>query len=232
MDPLTNAIQEYIKSGEYFIDARKWYNFKYILPLSHRSLLLLICTIFTLLLTLICININILLPINKKVSYLIKDDAAKQAAVTNTKHSTLTNPYISIANIMLQNYVKQREEYNYDILKEQFTFIKNTSTSIVYMQFANFMNIDNPLSPVIRYQKLYRRSINILSINNINDNEAVVTFESLAKNSTDTILENMVWEARIGFIMDSISTNTSPDMPFNFTVTSYKLKLLRNKNQK
>ncbi|AXU06338.1 VirB8 family type IV secretion system protein [Rickettsia japonica] len=232
MDPLTNAIQEYIKSGEYFIDARKWYNFKYILPLSHRSLLLLICTIFTLLLTLICININILLPINKKVSYLIKDDAAKQAAVTNTKHSTLTNPYISIANIMLQNYVKQREEYNYDILKEQFTFIKNASTSIVYMQFANFMNIDNPLSPVIRYQKLYRRSINILSINNINDNEAVVTFESLAKNSTDAILENMVWEARIGFIMDSISTNTSPDMPFNFTVTSYKLKLLRNKNQK
>ncbi|MFV9929981.1 MAG: virB8 family protein [Rickettsia endosymbiont of Haemaphysalis japonica] len=232
MDPLTNTIQEYIKSGEYFIDARKWYNFKYILPLSHRSLLLLICTIFTLLLTLICININILLPINKKVSYLIKDDAEKQAVVTNTKHSTLANPYISIANIMLQNYVNQREEYNYDILKEQFTFIKNASTSIVYMQFANFMNIDNPLSPVIRYQKLYRRSINILSINNINDNEAVVTFESLVKNSTDAILENMVWEARIGFIMDSISTNTSPDMPFNFTVTSYKLKLLRNKNQK
>ncbi|MEG8229986.1 virB8 family protein [Candidatus Rickettsia tasmanensis] len=232
MDPLTNAIQEYIKSGEYFIDARKWYNFKYILPLSHRSLLLFICTIFTLLLTLICISINILLPINKKVSYLIKDDAEKQAAVTNTKHSTLANPYISIANIMLQNYVNQREEYNYDILKEQFTFIKNASTSIVYMQFANFMNIDNPLSPVIRYQKLYRRSINILSVNNVNDNEAVVTFESLAKNSTGAILENMVWEARIGFIMDSISTNTSPDMPFNFTVTSYKLKLLRNKNQK
>ncbi|AJQ51661.1 virB8 family protein [Rickettsia conorii] len=232
MDPLTNAIQEYIKSGEYFIDARKWYNFKYILLLNHRSLLLLICTIFTLFLTLICININILLPINKKVSYLIKDDAEKQATVTNTKHSTLANPYISVANIMLQNYVTQREEYNYDILKEQFTFIKNASTSIVYMQFANFMNIDNPLSPVIRYQKLYRRSINILSINNINDNEAVVTFESLAKNSTGAILENMVWETRIGFIMDSISTSTSPDMPFNFTVTSYKLKLLRNKNQK
>ncbi|AFC74030.1 virB8 family protein [Rickettsia montanensis] len=232
MDPLTNAIQEYIKSGEYFIDARKWYNFKYILPLSHRSLLLLICTIFILLLTLICININMLLPINKKVSYLIKDDGEKQATVTNTKHSTLANPYISVANIMLQNYVNQREEYNYDVLKEQFTFIKNASTSIVYMQFANFMNIDNPLSPVMRYQKLYRRSINILSTKNINDNEAVVTFESLAKNSTGAILENMVWEARIGFIMDSISTSISPGMPFNFTVTSYKLKLLRNKNQK
>ena len=232
MDPLTNAIQEYIKSGEYFIDAKQWYNFKYILPLSHRSLLLLICTVFTLLSILICININILLPINEKVSYLIKDDAEKQATITSTKHSSLVNPYIAVANIMLQNYVKQREEYNYDILKEQFIFIKNTSTSIVYMQFANLMNIDNPLSPVIRYQKLYKRSINILSINNINDNEAVVTFESLAKNSTGEILENMLWESRIGFIMDAIGINISPDTAFNFTITSYKLKLLRNINQK
>lgn len=99
------------------------------------------------------------------------------------------------------------------------------------MQFANFMNIDNSLSPVIRYQKLYRRSINIISINNINNNEATVTFESLAQNNTGEILENMLWEARIGFIMDSISTSTLQDMTFNFTVTSYKLKLLRNKNQ-
>ncbi|WP_347938607.1 VirB8/TrbF family protein [Rickettsia oklahomensis] len=232
MDPLTNAIQEYIKSGKYFIDARQWYNFKYILPLSHRSLLLLTCTTFTLLLTLICININILLPINKKVSYLIKNDAEQQAIITNTQHSSLANPYISIANILLQNYVKQREEYNYDLLKEQFIFIKNTSTSIVYMQFANFMNIDNPLSPVIRYQKLYKRSINILSINNINDNEAVVMFESLAKNSTGEILEKMIWESRIGFIMDSIGINISPNTAFNFTVTNYKLKLLKNTNKK
>ncbi|ADE29799.1 VirB8 family type IV secretion system protein [Rickettsia prowazekii] len=231
MDQLTNAIKEYIKSGEYFIDARKWYNFKYILPLSHRSFLFLTCIIFTLLLTLICLNINILLPIHKKVGYLIKDDSEKQATITNTKHSTLANPYIAVANIMLQNYVKQREKYNYDTLKEQFTFIKNASTSIVYMQFANFMNIDNSLSPVIRYQKLYRRSINIISINNINNNEATVTFESLAQNNTGEILENMLWEARIGFIMDSISTSTLQDMTFNFTVTSYKLKLLRNKNQ-
>ena len=88
MDPLTNAIQEYIKSGEYFIDARKWHNFKYILPLSHRSILLLICTIFTLLLTLICININILLPISKKVSYLIKDDTENKLPllILNIQH--------------------------------------------------------------------------------------------------------------------------------------------------
>lgn len=232
MDPVFSAVQEYVKSGEYFSDARKWYSFKYVMPLSSRSLLLLACAIFTLLLTIICINIYVLLPINQKISYLIKFSTEKQAIITNTKESTLLDPYASVANIMLKNYVLQREKYNYDLLKQQFVFIKNSSTSIVYMQFANFMNIDNPISPVIRYQKLYRRSISITSIQNINNNEVVVTFESLAKNSAEEVLENMLWEAKIGYIMDSIGANLLPNSPFNFTVTSYKLKLLKDKNQK
>ncbi|WP_342169905.1 VirB8/TrbF family protein [Rickettsia endosymbiont of Seladonia tumulorum] len=232
MDPVLSAVQEYVKSGEYFSDARKWYSFKYVVPLSSRSLLLLACATFTLLLTIICINIDVLLPIKEKISYLIKSGTEKQATITNTKESALRDPYGSVANIMLKNYVLQREEYNYDLLKQQFVFIKNSSTSIVYMQFANFMNIDNPLSPVMRYQKLYRRSINITSIQNINNNEVAVTFESLAKNSAGEVLENMLWEAKIGYIMDSIGANLPPNAPFNFTVTSYKLKLLKDKNQK
>jgi len=231
MDPVLSAVQEYIKSGEYFIDARKWYNFKYVLPLSQRSFGLLACIFFVVLLTLTCIDINILLPINEKVHYFIKSSAEKQATITNTKQSALRDPYNSIADIMLKNYVKQREEYNYDFLERQFIFIKNSSTSIIYMQFANFMNIDNPLSPVMRYQKLFRRSIDITSIENINNNEVVIIFESLAKNSAGEVLENMLWEAKIGFIMDSIGISLPSDAPFNFTVTSYKLKLLKDKSK-
>ncbi|HJD55920.1 MAG TPA: virB8 family protein [Rickettsia endosymbiont of Pyrocoelia pectoralis] len=231
MDPVINAIQEYIKSGEYYTDAKKWYSFKYVVPLSQRSFLILACGVFAILLTVTCLNIEVLLPVNEKISYLIRSDAEKQAMVINTKESALRDPYSSVANIMLRNYVKQREEYNYDTLKQQFVFIKNSSTSIIYMQFANFMNIDNPLSPVMRYQKLFRRSINIVSINNINDNEAIVTFESLAKNTGGEVLENMLWETKIGFIMDPIGANIPPDAPFNFVITSYKLKLLKDKSK-
>lgn len=231
MDPVLSAVQEYIKSGKYFIDARKWYSFKYVLPLNNRSLVFLACLTFAMLLTITCISINMLLPVNERISYLIKSSAEKQATINNTKQSALRDPYNSVANIMLKNYVKQREEYNYDLLKQQFSFIKNSSTSIIYMQFANFMNIDNPLSPVMRYQKSFRRSINIISIENINNNEATINFESLAKNSAGEILENMLWEAKIGYIMDSIGINLPPDSPFNFTVTSYKLKLLKDKSK-
>ncbi|MFY9589848.1 virB8 family protein [Rickettsia endosymbiont of Halotydeus destructor] len=232
MDPILSAVQEYIKSGDYFADARKWYNFKYITPLSQRSLLFLACIIFIALLLTICLAINALLPINQKISYAINSNKEKHATIINTKQSTQHDPYNSVANIIIRNYVMQREAYDYDMLKKQFVFIQDTSTRIVYIQFANFMNIDNPLSPVMRYQKLFRRSIKILAITNNNNNEIIVTFESLAKNTTGEILENMVWEATIGFVMDQISLDLSPGSPYNFTVTSYKLKLLKDKNKK
>jgi type IV secretion system protein VirB8 len=33
-DPVLGSIQEYIKSGEYFISARKWYKEKYLKPFN------------------------------------------------------------------------------------------------------------------------------------------------------------------------------------------------------
>lgn len=232
MDPILSSVQEYIKSGEYFADAKKWYNFKYVTPLSQRSLLFLTCTVFLILLITICVSINALLPIKQKVSYAVQSKTEKHATITDTNKATQHDPYTSLVNIMIKNYLTKRETYNYNTIKEQFTFIQNTSTRIVYMQFVNFMNIDNPLSPVMRYQKLFRRSVVISSITNINDNEVTVIFESLAKNTAGEILENMVWEATIGFIMDSINSDLAPGSPYNFTVTSYKLKLLKDKNKK
>lgn len=232
MDPILSSVQEYIKSGEYFADAKKWYNLKYVTPLSQRSLLFLTCAVFLILLITICASINVLLPIKQKVSYAIQSKTEKHATITNTNKTTRHDPYTSLANIMVKNYLTRRETYSYNTIKEQFTFIQNTSTRIVYMQFANFMNIDNPLSPVMRYQKLFRRSVVISSITNINNNEVTVIFESLAKNTAGEVLENMVWEATIGFIMDPINSDLAPGSPYNFTVTSYKLKLLKDKNKK
>ena len=138
MDPVLLSIQEYIKSGEYFIDARKWYNLKYLYPVF--------------------------------------------------------------------------------MLLDIFSYL-----------FYNFMNIDNQLSPIMLYQKTFKRFINILSTTYNKDEEVVVKFESLAKNINEEIIENMVWQATIGFDIDQINLNLAINSKFNFVVTSYKLKLLENK---
>lgn len=232
MNPILNSVQEYIESGEYFSDARRWYIFKYVTPFHQKSLLILACTMFLILLMIIFASIDILLPLTQKIGYLVKSEKEKNINTINTKNSPLGSAYASIANIMVQNYIKQRENYAYDVLTEQAKFVQNSSTKVVFMQFENFMNIDNPLSPVLRYQKLFKRTVYITSIKNIDDNNVIVIFEAITKNNGQVILENMIWEATVSFIMDKIDLSLPQDAPFNFIVTNYKLKLLNDKNKK
>lgn len=232
MEPILNSVQEYIKSGEYFKDARKWYNFKYIYPLSQRSFLIIICTFFLSVVIGLIININNLFPIVNQVRYSLHATSYQSTANIMKANFMKNDPLASIADIMVKNYLIHREEYDYDNLKQQFIFIQNNSTRIVFRKFYNFMNIDNPTSPVMRYQKYIRRSINITSADYPKPDEAIITFNSIAKNSGGEIFENMVWQATINFEVDKLNIDLPPDSRFNFAVTNYRLKLLKDKMSK
>lgn len=232
MDPILSSVQEYIKSGEYFKDARKWYNFKYIYPLTQRSFLLIICTFFLAVLIGLLINIYNLYPIVNQVRYSLNATSYQSSANIMKADTFSHDSRASIADIMIKNYLVHREMYDYDNLKLQFVFIQNNSTRIVFRKFFNFMNIDNPSSPVMRYQKYIRRSVNIVSTEYIKPDEAVITFNSIAKNAGGEIFENMVWQATINFQIDELNLDLPADSRFNFAVTNYRLKLLQDKMSK
>jgi len=224
------SVQEYIKSGEYFVDARKWYNSKYIYPLTQRSCLLIVCSIFCVVLLLLVYTIYSLFPIIRQVRYSIKSDNIFQTTANILRaNQTQNDPLKSIADIMVRNYVVQRESYNYDTLKQQFTFMQNNSTRVIFRKFFNFMNVDNSLSPVMRYQKSFRRSINILSATYPTEDQCILTFTSTAKSNSGEIIENIVWQVSLDFEIDRINLNLPMDSRFNFAVTNYKLKMIENK---
>lgn len=231
MDPVLLSIQEYIKSGEYFIDARKWYNLKYLYPVTQRTILFIFCCILLIPLFTTALNINSLLPLVKQIRYSISSNNSGFVGGANVIHANQikNDPLASIATLMITDYITKREEYDYNKLKQQFSFVQNNSTRVVFRKFYNFMNIDNQLSPIMLYQKTFKRFINILSTTYNKDEEVVVKFESLAKNINEEIIENMVWQATIGFDIDQINLNLAINSKFNFVVTSYKLKLLENK---
>ncbi|MDR0774213.1 MULTISPECIES: VirB8/TrbF family protein [unclassified Candidatus Tisiphia] len=231
MDKVLSSVQEYIKSGEYFVDAKRWYNFEYIYPLVHRTFLLIFSVVLFVLFLSVVINFETLLPVKRQVRYAISAKSLKSATITNANHIK-HNAINSIADIMIRNYVIHRESYDYDLLRPQYIFMQNNSTRIIFRQFANFMNIDNPLSPVMRYQKSLKRSVNISSVVYHKNNKAEVTFTSLAKNASNDILENMVWQATINFEIDAINIHLPPNSRFNFAVTGYKLKLIEDKSKK
>ena len=143
MEPIYKSLQDYIKSGEYFADAKEWYKYKYIHPFSQRSFILILSAVICALFIGVVININSLFPSVIQVKYSITADTSANKSAQITRANQIENsPLASIIDVLIRNYVLKRESYNYDNLKKQFVYIKNNSTRIVFRRFYNYMNID------------------------------------------------------------------------------------------
>ena len=233
MEPLYKSVTASVDSGEYFIDAQNWYKYKYIHPFSHRSFLFILSVIITALFVGIATNINTLFPIVTSVRYstMTNNEEAKSAQVIRADQIA-NNPLASIADIMIRNYVNQRETYDYNNLKKQFIYVKNNSTRMVFRRFYNYMNINNPSSPVLLYQKDITRSSSIIASKSLTNTKAEVKFRSIAKNSGGEVVEDMIWQTIIDYEIDQININLPHGSRFNFTVTDYQLKLLEDRKKK
>lgn len=233
MEILYRSLKEHVESGEYFIDARNWYNHKYVHPFSQRSSVFILSIIICALFLGIATNMRHLFPIVMQVRYYTNADTITDKSAQIIRADQIgNNPRASIVDIIAKNYVLQREKYDYDFLKKQFTYVKNNSTRIAFRRFYDYMNIDNPSSPVLRYQKDAKRSVQIISSRFISDTKESVKFHVVAKNIAGDILEDTVWLATIEFEADQINNDLPPGSRFNFIVTDYELKLLEDRKKK
>ena len=211
------------------MDARKWYNDKYIYPFSQRSFVLLLAIVVCALFLGLIINIRNLFPTTIQVKYSITADTSSNKSAQIIRANGIDNdPILSITDIMIKNYVNHRENYSYDNLKKQFVYIKNNSTRIVFRRFYNFMNIDNPSSPVMKYQKKANRNIKVISATYPSKTKAVIRFNAISRDRLGEVLENTNWLAEIDFEIAEINTNLPSGSRFDFTITDYQLKFLKD----
>jgi type IV secretion system protein VirB8 len=233
MDNMLRSVREYVENGEYFTEARKWYKMKYITPLSYRSMSWCATALFIFLVLVLVININNLLPLERRLQYAIDVDGAIEKNARIIKADGINNtPLHSVLDVILRDYVKAREQYDYDNIANQLDYVKNTSTRIVFKQYYNYLSIDNADSPVLRYQRDARRTIKVTDVKFIDDNTATINFTSEGKDMTGAIFENMSWTALVDFESDKINLDLGTGAPFNFVVTEYKLKLIGDRNAK
>lgn len=228
VDHLDKYLKYHIDSGEYFSDSVTWYTTKYVAPLSHRSYLSILVVILSLIFLGLTLNIYNIFPIKKQVEYFIEASDRTDQSIKIIKANYFDNDVEkSIADIFLKNYVIKRESYDYNSLKKQSTFISNNSTRIIFNQFFNYINIDNPSSPIIKYQEYIKRYISILSVNQVSKNEANIKFSSRAF-ANQKLIEDQIWEVTLEYEMDKINAKVASGSRFNFIVTNYKSKLLED----
>jgi type IV secretion system protein VirB8 len=218
----------------YFQKALIWYNQKYLLPLTHRSYTICIFLIVAILLSIVFIQTSRLFPIATTMKYAVNfnnPEVNKEISINPANRYHL-DPLNSIAKILIENYVTQREKYNYSELKKQIIFVNTNSTRSVFDQYYNFIKIENQLSPVLRYQDQIKVSTKILITLFNSNSPTTVQFRTIAHDQTNNkIIEQMLWQANIDFKIDPVILNQPNGTKFNFLVTGYKVKLIKDETK-
>lgn len=228
-----NSLNEYVSSGQYFTDAKLWYETKYVYPFTQRSFMIIITTIMLVVLISITFNTYNMFPTILQVKYSISAQVSSNKSAQIIRADQIQNDALaSVSDIMIRNYVTKRESYSFSDLKLQFTYVKNNSTRIMFRRFYNNMSIDNPSSPVLKYKQFAKRYVKILNATYLDKGKAQVKFLSTVKNENGELVENIVWLATIGYEIDKINPYLPSGTRFNFTVTNYEVKLLEDKLKK
>lgn len=229
---MSGSLKQLIESGEYFDEAKRWYQTSYIHPFSQRSFLLIITVISVVMFFSIVVNIYNLFPMKREVQYIINsaDLTDKSVKIYKATYDD-RDVQLSITNVLVNKYIIAREKYTYQDLKTQFTYVKNNSTRVIFQRFLSFMNIDNPESLILKYQKNVNREVTIVSSSYPDQNNAIVTMHSVAKDITGKTYEDKLWQIKLQFDIDKVDIDVSSGQKFNFTVTNYETTMLKDNSK-
>ncbi len=164
-------IAQSVETGDFFKDSFEWYSFNYLKPICDRSWLLLVIILNSIILYVVMLMIEDSFPLVRKVPIVIneKDSASLLPAIYPLKESDAGNNLEeSVVKYLLIKYLKDREEYNFEImttksLGQKFDVIKNNSSPSEFRKFKASLSLDNPQSPIRYFGKNIIKTIKINS---------------------------------------------------------------------
>lgn len=224
---------DYIHSGAYFRDARRWYAHTFIQPFCERSMLMIFTAISALAFLLIIINSFHILPITQKVPLALateKADTEYLQIKPLTRHKE--DAWTAVATYLVRTYIEQRESYspanyskeNIGLQKQR---IRKNSSKDVYQNYESLIDISNPRSPIRLYRDTITRSITFQHMNfsrlDNSGGKVDITFVATTTDTKTKSSESSRWNAEVYFQLPSIDPDTAGGSPLGFLVTRYKV---------
>lgn len=152
-------IKQAVESGEYFRQARKWYDVIYHRPLGERSFFILV-TFFAFITIVLSASVYLSMqPLRRTVPYIIQSFnlAEDIPYVRSLKYAPEENLNVSVARYLVYDYLNRREYYKYDVAKLEQTFSRLRVTTADH-EFANYQELVSPQNPASPFNK-YGRNI-------------------------------------------------------------------------
>lgn len=221
-------LKENLASGLYYQEMLKFYNSGYINPFIERSFLYVASSFLFILLLILLYRIYDIFPLEREVRYIVnlKNQYAKKTTIIKANYYP-NNAESSIAKILAEKYLKKREEYDYAKIEGQLKYILGSSSKLEFRKYYNYINIDNPESPILKYKKDIKRYINIKSVELDEQNDKfTIVFETTALNKNGEVIENNIYKATLNYIMKNMKSDDRTAKNF-FSIIGYKVKLIK-----
>ncbi len=225
------TIAEKVRSGEFFRESRRIYDFDVHDPMSERYLYLLITGLASLVFLIAVLAANGLLPLQTPVPFIISthnlvDDKPSIKSLLAYKGE---DPSKALLRFIVQNYVVVREGYNIDTFDLNVNSVKSQSSENVFNEFQRAIDPHNADSPITLYQRHSKRRITVISsrLMGKEGDEMEIAYEALVESKTE--LKKSRWQANISFNYSGIALDENGKVkPVSFMVTQYKTKRLQD----
>ncbi len=232
MDEITRSIAKNIQNGQYYKDAREWYSFRYLAPVTERSLLFVITLVAILSGIIAVVTSKSMFPTMTEVPVVVKvDDAIDHYTAIHRlsdRDATGVIPYNAVAQYLVEHYVRIRESYDYTQFEPQYLRMRGASSKKVFREFQQEMSLENPNSRTVRLGRHSTRTVLVTKFQFAEDNDlmhkAWVTFETETMGGGQDAIKEM-WAAEISFTMTDVDT-ARDTKKMEFRVTNYKVKKL------
>ncbi|MBN8531336.1 MAG: hypothetical protein J0L97_05685 [Alphaproteobacteria bacterium] len=232
IDPQEAAkVAEMMRSGQYFPEARKWFDAKYHFVETERSWLIIIGSVAVLCIWLCVYAMQSFLPLKPVRIYpmLVENEAEYRLSIDEiAKDGEIRNE--SILRFLVQDYLTVRESY--DAVKLDFAQrrIRALSSDQVFQTYQQAMYAGNPESPINLYGRVIARKVQLISFVYAPSGEgykAQVRFRATLRNKQDVPvdLRPSYWVANIAFRFTDIRVDekTNDFTPLVFQVYDYSV---------
>lgn len=223
-------IAEKVRSGEYFREARSLYDL-YIHDLMAERYLYILITAASLFIFIIALmGAEGLYPLRTDVPFIVSsndivDDLPRIKSLMNHKGELPSN---AMLDFLVSNYVVLHESYDIDHFDRNISGVQSQSSSEIFANFQKSIDVQNPESPVVVYQRHSKRIIHVISSRQTSDDKPgmEVRFDATVDGPTGSSTTH--WQANLTFQYSGIELDKKTDKvkPFNFIVTGYETKRL------
>lgn len=203
-------IAESVRSGQYFNQAREWFQAVYIGPISERSFFLVVAVLAAFVAVCGVLSVFKMMPLTSRVAVIVyapEDYSGKvQKIVPLGKHGDDVNT--AMIHHLVSNYVSAREGYSARAMISNGMVVYANSNDAEYASYQAAADPQNPESYFAKLGQSVERLVKIKSVS-VGQDTAKVAFTVEYKGVEDN--QKSRWTAKLNYTYTGVKTEIVED---------------------